>query len=134
MLATVHTNDAPSTVTRMIDMGVEPFLLSSSLIGVLAQRLVRKLCPHCKKVDARIRYHPVGCEHCANTGYKGRTGVYELMSVDDQVRALIHGRAAESQIFVAAEANGLRSMREDGERLVAEGITSAEEVLRVTRE
>jgi len=134
VLATVHTNDAPSTVTRMIDMGVEPFLLSSSLIGVLAQRLVRKLCPHCKKVDARNRYHPVGCELCANTGYKGRTGVYELMMVDDQVRALIHGRAAESQIFVAAEANGLRSMREDGERLVAEGITSAEEVLRVTRE
>ena len=134
VLATVHTNDAPSTVTRMIDMGVEPFLLSSSLIGVLAQRLVRKLCPVCKKVDARGRYHPVGCANCGNTGYKGRTGVYELMAVDDQVRALIHGRAAESQIFVAAEAAGLRSMREDGERLVAEGITSAEEVMRVTRE
>jgi general secretion pathway protein E len=134
VLATVHTNDAPSTVTRMIDMGVEPFLLSSSLIGVLAQRLVRKLCPSCKKVDARGRYHPVGCVLCGNTGYKGRTGVYELMAVDDQVRALIHGRAAESQIFVAAEAAGLRSMREDGERLVAEGITSPEEVMRVTRE
>ena len=134
VLATVHTNDAPSTVTRMIDMGVEPFLLSSSLIGVLAQRLVRKLCPACKKVDARGRYHPVGCALCSNTGYKGRTGVYELMSVDDSVRSLIHSRAAESQIFVAAEAGGLRSMREDGERLVAEGITSAEEVMRVTRE
>ena len=134
VLATVHTNDAPSTVTRMIDMGVEPFLLSSSLIGVLAQRLVRKLCPICKKVDARGRYHPVGCDHCGSTGYKGRTGVYELMTVDDQVRALIHGRAAESQIFVAAESAGLRSMREDGERLVAEGITSPEEVIRVTRE
>ena len=134
VLATVHTNDAPSTVTRMIDMGVEPFLLSSSLIGVLAQRLVRKLCPACKKVDARGRFHPVGCALCSNTGYKGRTGVYELMSVDDSVRSLIHSRAAESQIFVAAEAGGLRSMREDGERLVAEGITSAEEVMRVTRE
>jgi len=134
VLATVHTNDAPSTVTRMIDMGVEPFLLSSSLIGVLAQRLVRKLCPECKKIDARGRYHPVGCAACGNTGYKGRTGVYELMAVDDQVRSLIHSRAAESQIFVAAEAAGLSSMREDGERLVAEGITSAEEVMRVTRE
>jgi general secretion pathway protein E len=134
VLATVHTNDAPSTVTRMIDMGVEPFLLSSSLIGVLAQRLVRKLCPNCKKVDARLRYHPVGCAQCGNTGYKGRTGVYELMVVDDKLRALIHGRAAESQIFVAAEANGLRSMREDGERLIVEGITSPEEVMRVTRE
>ena len=134
VLATVHTNDAPSTVTRMIDMGVEPFLLSSSLIGVLAQRLVRKLCPNCKKVDARGRYHPVGCAQCSNTGYKGRTGVYELMAIDDKLRALIHGRAAESQLFVAAEANGLRSMREDGERLIVEGITSPEEVMRVTRE
>jgi general secretion pathway protein E len=134
VLATVHTNDAPSTVTRMIDMGVEPFLLSSSLIGVLAQRLVRKLCPNCKKVDARGRYHPVGCAQCGNTGYKGRTGVYELMAIDDKLRALIHSRAAESQLFVAAEAIGLRSMREDGERLIVEGITSPEEVMRVTRE
>ena len=134
VLATVHTNDAPSTVTRMIDMGVEPFLLSSSLIGVLAQRLVRKLCLSCRKEDSRGRWHPVGCTQCGMTGYKGRTGVYELMDVDDSIRALIHGRAAESQIFVAAEAAGLKSMREDGERLVAEGVTSAEEVMRVTRE
>lgn len=134
VLATLHTNDAPSAVTRLTDMGVEPFLLSSSLLGVLAQRLVRKLCPHCKKQDARGRWHPVGCAECAQSGYKGRTGVYELMVADDKVRALIHGRAAESQIFVAAEANGMRSMREDGERLVAEGITSPEEVMRVTRE
>ena len=134
VLATVHTNDAPSTVTRMIDMGVEPFLLSSSLIGVLAQRLVRKLCPNCKKVDARGRYHPVGCAQCGNTGYKGRTGVYELMVVDDKIRALIHNRAAESQLYVAAEAAGFRTMREDGQRLIDSGITSQEEVLRVTRE
>jgi general secretion pathway protein E len=134
VLATVHTNDAPSTVTRLTDMGVEPFLLSSSLLGVLAQRLVRKLCPHCKRVDARGRYHPVGCAECSMTGYKGRTGVYEMMVADDKVRSLIHSRAAESQLFVAAEEAGLRSMREDGERLVEEGITSAEEVMRVTRE
>jgi general secretion pathway protein E len=134
VLATLHTNDAPSAVTRLTDMGVEPFLLSSSLLGVLAQRLVRKLCPHCRKPDERGRWHPVGCKECGMSGYKGRTGVYELMAVDDKVAALIHGRAAESQLFVAAEAAGLRSMREDGERLVAEGITSAEEVMRVTRE
>ena len=115
-------------------MGVEPFLLSSSLLGVLAQRLVRKLCPHCKRVDARGRYHPVGCAECSMSGYKGRTGVYELMIADDKVSALIHNRAAESQLFVAAEEAGLRSMREDGERLIVEGITSAEEVMRVTRE
>ena len=115
-------------------MGVEPFLLSSSLLGVLAQRLVRKLCVACKKADDRGRYHPVGCAECGHTGYKGRTGVYELMVADDKVRSLIHSRAAESQLFVAAEQAGLRSMREDGERLVDEGITSAEEVMRVTRE
>ena len=134
VLATVHTNDAPSTVTRLTDMGVEPFLLSSTLLGVLAQRLVRKLCPQCKKADARGRWHPVGCVECGHSGYKGRTGVYELMVADDKVKSLIHSRAAESQLFVAAEQAGLRSMREDGERLVAEGITSAEEVMRVTRE
>jgi general secretion pathway protein E len=134
VLATVHTNDAPSSVTRLIDMGVEPYLLSSSLLGVLAQRLVRKLCPVCKKADARGRFHPVGCAACLNSGYKGRTGVYELMVADDKVRSLIHSRAAESQLFVAAEAAGLRSMREDGERLVEQGVTSPEEVMRVTRE
>ena len=134
VLATLHTNDAPSAVTRLTDMGVEPFLLSSSLLGVLAQRLVRKLCVHCRKVDAHGRYHPVGCAECGHTGYKGRTGVYEMMVADDKVRSLIHSRAAESQLFVAAEEAGLRSMREDGERLVSEGITSPEEVMRVTRE
>jgi general secretion pathway protein E len=134
VLATLHTNDAASAVTRLADMGVEPYLLASSLLGVLAQRLVRKLCPSCKRADARGRYHPLGCAACGNTGYKGRTGVYELMVADDKVRSLIHSRAAESQLFVAAEAGGLRSMREDGERLVAQGITSPEEVMRVTRE
>ena len=134
VLTTVHTNDAPSTVTRLIDMGVEPFLLSSSLIGVLAQRLVRKLCLACRKVDARGHWHPVGCAQCAMTGYKGRTGVYELMDVGDEIRTLIHGRAAEAKIAAAAQAAGLKSMREDGERLVDEGITSLEEVVRVTRE
>jgi general secretion pathway protein E len=134
VLATVHTNDAPSSVTRLIDMGVEPYLLSSSLLGVLAQRLVRKLCMHCRRRDDAGRWHPVGCERCAQTGYKGRTGVYELMTVDDKLRSLIHNRAAESQVFVAAEAQGMRPMREDGQRLVDEGITSLEEVLRVTRD
>ena len=134
VLATLHTNDAPSAVTRLTDMGIEPFLLSSSLLGVLAQRLVRKLCLHCKRQDERGRYHPVGCAECGQTGYKGRTGVYELMLADDRVRGLIHSRAGESQLFVAAEAAGLRSMREDGQRLIEEGITSPEEVMRVTRE
>jgi len=134
VLATLHTNDAPSAVTRLIDMGVEPFLLSSSLLGVLAQRLVRKLCVECRRQDANGRWHPVGCPACAQTGYKGRTGVYELMQADDTVRDLIHRQAAEADIEAAAKRGGLRSMREDGDRLIAAGITSEEEVLRVTRE
>ena len=134
VLATLHTNDAPSAVTRLTDMGIEPFLLSSSLLGVLAQRLVRKLCPACKREGDDGRWHPVGCEACGHSGYKGRTGVYELMVVDDAVRALIHSRASESELIAAARAGGLRSMREDGERLVATGVTSLEELMRVTRD
>jgi general secretion pathway protein E len=134
VLATLHTNDAPSSVTRLIDMGVEPFLLSSTLLGVQAQRLVRKLCGHCKRQDAEGHWHPVGCPHCSHTGYKGRTGVYELMVVDEAMQGLIHNRAAEQDLAAAARAAGLRSMREDGERLVREGITSMEEVIRVTRD
>ena len=134
VLATVHTNDAPSSVTRLIDMGVEPFLLSSSLLGVLAQRLVRKLCPHCKRQGDDGHWHPVGCDKCSVTGYKGRTGVYELMSVDATVQTLVHNRAPEQDLVAAARAAGLRSMREDGDRLVRAGVTSLEEVIRVTRD
>lgn len=134
VLATLHTNDAPSAVTRLTDMGVEPFLLSSSLLGVLAQRLVRKLCPVCRRQDERGHWHPVGCPECSMSGYKGRTGVYELMVADDRIQGLIHSRAAESQVFVAAEQAGMKTMRVDGQRLLEGGITSLEELLRVTRE
>jgi general secretion pathway protein E len=134
VLATLHTNDAASAVNRLIDMGVEPFLLSSSLLGVLAQRLVRKLCSHCKGPATALGHAPVGCEHCGQTGYQGRTGVFELMVADDAIRAQIHNRAAEADIRAAALAAGMTLMREDGERLVREGLTSREELLRVTRE
>ena len=125
VLATLHTNDASSAVTRLTDMGVEPFLLSSSLLGVLAQRLVRKLCLSC---------HGAGCASCGQTGYAGRSGVFELLVTDDAIRAQIHGRAAEADIRAAALAGGMTLMREDGERLVACGLTSREELLRVTRD
>jgi general secretion pathway protein E len=134
VLATLHTNDAPSAVTRLTDMGIEPFLLSSSLLGVLAQRLVRCLCPKCKRQDGAGRWRAVGCDHCGHSGYKGRRGIYELLVADEALRALVHERAPESQLAAAAQRSGMRSMREDGERLVAEGITSVEELLRVTRE
>ncbi len=125
VLATLHTNDAASAVTRLTDMGVEPFLLSSSLLGVLAQRLVRKLCTSCGGT---------GCSACANTGYQGRTGVFELMVAGDAIRSQIHNRAAEADIRSAALLDGMLLMRDDGERLVASGVTSREELLRVTRD
>ena len=125
VLATLHTNDASSAVTRLHDMGIEPFLLASSLLGVLAQRLVRKVCPHC---------HGQGCTHCGQSGYAGRTGIFELLIVDDAIREQIHHSAAEADIRAAALRAGLTLMRDDGERLVAAGITTPEELLRVTRD
>ena len=125
VVATLHTNDAPSAVTRLIDMGVEPFLLSSSLLGVLAQRLLRRLCTHCQGQ---------GCEACHHSGYHGRTGIFELLTTDDELRALIHAQASEADLRACAQRHGMRLMREDGERLVAQGLTSREELLRVTRD
>ena len=134
VLATLHTNDACSAVTRLTDMGVEPFLLSSSLLGVLAQRLVRKLCPACAQPTALGTMDTVGCDACNHSGYSGRTGIFELLTVDEPMRALIHARASEAELREAALRNGLTLMREDGERLVRAGVTSAQELLRVTRD
>ena len=125
VLATLHTNDAASAVNRLIDMGVEPFLLSSSLLGVLAQRLVRKRCTACAGA---------GCDACGHTGYAGRTGVFELLVASDEIRAQIHNRAAEADLRTTALAQGMVLMRDDGQRLVDAGVTSAEELLRVTRD
>jgi general secretion pathway protein E len=135
VLATLHTNDAASAVTRLIDMGIEPFLLSSSLLGVLGQRLVRKLCPHCKKPEAGGNgFVPVGCDTCSHTGYIGRTGIYELLNVDEPMRLLIHQGVNDTDIRRAAERAGMMSMRSDGLRWVLAGVTAHEEVVRVTRE
>jgi general secretion pathway protein E len=135
VLATLHTNDAASAVTRLIDMGIEPFLLSSSLLGVLAQRLVRKLCPRCKKPDETGRsMRADGCEHCGHTGYVGRTGIYELIRIDEALQSLIHNAANDIEIRRAADAAGMETMRADAMRWVAAGVTSQEEVVRVTRE
>ncbi len=125
VLATLHTNDAPSAVTRLIDMGVEPFLLSSSLLGVLAQRLVRKLCPACQGA---------GCAACHQSGHQGRMGVFELMLADGELRELIHQNAPESALRDAAQAAGMVPMRGDGERLVALGLISEAELVRATRD
>lgn len=149
VLATLHTNDTASSVTRLADMGVEPFLLSSSLIGVLAQRLVRCLCTECREAytpDASelaimeasphpsLLYRPAGCAACGHTGYRGRTGIYELMQADDGLRRLIHDCAAEQTLREYALQRGMHGLRQDGERLVVSGVTSLEELLRVTRD
>jgi general secretion pathway protein E len=147
VLATLHTNDAPGAVTRLIDMGIEPYLLASTLNGALAQRLVRKLCPECRspyEPDASERsafsgtkperlYRAVGCGACNFSGYRGRTGIYELVVADDALRHRIHDGAAESELREHAVRSGMTRLRDDGLRWVRDGATSLDEVLRVTR-
>jgi len=151
VLATLHTNDAASAVTRLADMGVEPYLLASSLLGVLAQRLVRTLCPVCRTAappspgEAKLvaglglpASTPVwtapGCAQCNDSGYRGRSGVYELLVVDDAMRRMIHDGASEPALRDAALRSGMRTLRVDGARWIAEGATSLAELVRVTRD
>jgi len=124
VFATLHTNDAAAAVSRLLDMGVEPFLLSSSLLGVLAQRLVRRLCTVC---------HGKGCNACAGSGYQGRTGIFELMTVSDPIRQAIKSCEDASQIRQRALSEGLIPMQEDGIRLVAQGVTTEAEIRRVVQ-
>jgi type II secretory ATPase GspE/PulE/Tfp pilus assembly ATPase PilB-like protein len=150
VFSTLHTNDSAGAISRLLDLGVEPYLVSSSLISVLAQRLVRKACPECRQ-----RYEPAehelrelgigadksggqffvgtGCSKCFNTGYKGRTGIYELMMVDEEIREMIHVRQTAGAIKEKAIEKGLQTLRMDGARKVVEGITTIAEVLRVTQ-
>lgn len=125
VFATLHTNDAPGAITRLLDMGLESYLISSSVVGVIAQRLVRVFCKECKGK---------GCKACLNTGYKGRMGIYELMIPDEQIRKLIADKAALDEIRQAVLKTGMKTMREDGLEKAGKGLTSREEVLRVTQE
>jgi len=151
VLATLHTNDAASAATRLADMGVEPYLLASSLLGVLAQRLVRTLCPACRTAGApsdgerrllgdlhvsaaQPVFVAAGCDACNHTGFAGRTGIYELMRVDDSMRRSIHDGAGELALRDAARAAGMRTLREDAARWIVEGRTSLAELTRVTRD
>lgn len=147
VLSTLHTNSAIGAITRLDDMGVEPFLLASSLTGVLAQRLMRLLCEDCKKPEKAnsaecallgvdeanppIIYHPVGCPKCRYSGYAGRSGVYELIAIDENLRTMIHDRSSEQQMRKYAR-NLFPSLRQDGYRRVLQGSTSLEEIMRVT--
>lgn len=136
VLATLHTNDAIAAVTRLVDMGIEPFLLSSSLLGVLSQRLIRLLCEACKVPDP---LHPgawraVGCSVCAQSGFRGRAAICELLEVDQAMQALIHEAASEARMRELAQRNGFKNMREDAQRWLRAGSTSVDEVVRVTRD
>ncbi len=151
VLSTIHTNDAPGGLTRLTDMGVEPFLISSATIGVIAQRLLRKLCENCRKpykpnssllsklnlpqnldVNKITFFRGEGCPACKNTGYKGRKGIYEIMILNEEIRTLTYKNASADLIKKAAIKNGMRSLRQDGLIKALKGITSLEEVFRVT--
>ncbi len=143
VFSTLHTNDAPSAITRLVDMGLEEYLISSTVVAVLAQRLVRMICPKCK-VRAGTRrapdgsvvdaYHGEGCEACFGSGYAGRVGIFELMELNDEMRSLILAKADAAALTAAARRNGMRTLREDGWLKVADSVTTADEVLRVTQE
>ena len=152
VLSTLHTDDAPSVVTRLTDIGTEPYVIAGALIGVVAQRLVRRLCTHCRRqytpppdtlralnisegdAASLVFYKSVGCDQCNHTGYRGRIGIYEVMRVNDKLRRLIAAKATEDQIREAAIATGMISLGEDGLAKVKSGITTPEELLRVVTE
>ena len=155
VFSTVHTNDAAGAVTRLVDMGVEPFLVASSLIGILAQRLVRVLCKDCRapylpapeelkeigltpeevrETSGGMLYKPGGCAECNNTGYRGRTGIYEMMLLDDELRQLTLKNVDSGTIKRQAVSKGMRTLMDDGAQKVMGGVTSVAEVLSVTQE
>ncbi len=150
VFSTLHTNDAASAATRLIDMGIEPFLVASSVVAVLAQRLLRKICPDCRQpyrpseeelARLGLEYNPsvtlyrgVGCPSCSQTGYRGRTGIYELLVLDDEVRRLIGTKADSTAIKQAAIAKGMVTLKQEGAARVAQGITTMEEVMRITQQ
>jgi len=147
VLSTLHTNSAVGAITRLQDMGIEPFLLSSTLLGVISQRLVRNLCPQCKTESslseqeladyglssADKNYQSRGCSHCQQTGYRGRSGIYEMIEIDDKLASMIHDGASQSQIESYSHSNS-QNLRDDGIRKVNLGETTLDEVLRVTRD
>jgi type II secretory ATPase GspE/PulE/Tfp pilus assembly ATPase PilB-like protein len=150
VFSTLHTNDAPSAIARLADIGVKPFLIASAVRAVLAQRLVRKLCPECKTPaglnDKEMRalnldaarvaqasiFGPVGCTKCRGNGFRGRMGIFELFNIDDEVRGMINGGLTTSQLRRRARELGMRTLREDGIRKVLSGLTSGSEVVHAT--
>jgi general secretion pathway protein E len=141
--STLHTNDAPSAITRLTDMGVENYLITSSLVSVLAQRLVRKICTNCRQPNGTAMaptgetvpaFRGAGCETCFNTGYRGRLGIFEMMELNEEMRSAIMRNEDASKLTALARRQGMRNLREDGWMKVADGVTTPDEVIRVTQE
>ncbi|OGN64009.1 MAG: hypothetical protein A3E80_00490 [Chlamydiae bacterium RIFCSPHIGHO2_12_FULL_49_9] len=148
VLSTLHTNDAPSALTRLADMGIEPYLLASSILGIVAQRLMRQICPHCKtsytpsaeelaelglKKEGGKFFRGTGCEQCFHSGYKGRHGIYELMPVTSQIKSQVLRSQDGEELRKVALAQEMKSLFDQGVELVISGITTSAELLRVTR-
>jgi type II secretory ATPase GspE/PulE/Tfp pilus assembly ATPase PilB-like protein len=140
VFSTLHTNDAASGVTRLLDMGIDPYLIVSSVESFIAQRLVRLLCPRCKvevtsqRPDLKRMYRAQGCEACQQTGFFGRTAIYELVPMSEPIRELVMSKASADAIWRKAIELGIRTMQQDGWEKVQQGLTTADEVLRVTQE
>ena len=150
MFSTLHTNDAATAITRLLDLGIEPFLVASSVIAVVAQRLIRRTCPHCRSVwpvsdddlrrlnvdrkwiGERTLYRSQGCPSCRKTGYLGRVGIFEVLSVTDTIRQMIQSRSNAAEIRAASVQAGMRLLSHDGLRKAMAGDSTVEEVLRVT--
>ncbi|MCA8988164.1 MAG: Flp pilus assembly complex ATPase component TadA, partial [Planctomycetaceae bacterium] len=150
VFSTLHTNDAPSAVTRLRDMGIQPFLITATVEGILAQRLVRKICTECRsefepsdellmELQLPIQqarrykfYYGKGCQRCNNGGYKGRTGIYELMNIDDDIRDLISNNASVDEMRSLARSQGMTTLRESGLKLIFDGVSTIDEVVRET--
>jgi type IV pilus assembly protein PilB len=148
VVSTLHTNSTAGTIGRIIDMGIEPYLLGDSLVGIIAQRLVKRLCPECKKQkkadefekkllgaseeEEVIVYEPCGCQACGNSGYRGRIGIYEIMTITKTIKKLIAANASAEELTKAAEKEGMSSLRNSAAKYVREGITSVAEMMKVT--
>ncbi|HVQ12373.1 MAG TPA: GspE/PulE family protein, partial [Vicinamibacterales bacterium] len=148
VLSTLHTNGTVATLTRLLEMGVEPYLLASTINGILAQRLVRRTCESCRQAvpvpekhrhlfgenEPEVLYQGTGCAECRGIGYKGRVGVFELLTLNSELRRLVNARATEEEILNAARANGLSTLREQAIELVRQGVTTIDEITRVFHE
>jgi type IV pilus assembly protein PilB len=152
VFSTLHTNDAPSAITRLIDMGVKPFLVASSIQAIMAQRLIRTLCPKCKQPDKdpdpkwlrlcgiteadvkdKTLFKPKGCDHCTGTGFRGRIGIFEMMQMNSEIRDLAFKRSPTNKIRKAALASGMKNLLADGRLKILAGTTTAEEIVKVAQ-